>query len=41
VVTQRRGGLTVINPMEDTPGFRAGILPGDSLIFAIKILDAA
>lgn len=32
VVTQRRGVLTVINPMEDTPGFRAGILPGDQIL---------
>lgn len=32
VVTQRRGILTVINPMEDTPGFRAGILPGDQIL---------
>jgi carboxyl-terminal processing protease len=24
--------LTVVTPMEDTPGFRAGILPGDEII---------
>lgn len=32
VLTQRRGVLTVVNPMEDTPGFRAGILPGDQIL---------
>jgi carboxyl-terminal processing protease len=32
VVTQRRGVLTVLHPMEDTPGFRAGILPGDQIL---------
>lgn len=32
VVTMRKGVLTVINPMEDSPGFHAGILPGDQLL---------
>ncbi|MFZ9964764.1 MAG: S41 family peptidase [Terrimicrobiaceae bacterium] len=32
VVTERGGILTVINPMEDTPGFKAGILPGDQIL---------
>lgn len=32
VVTQKSGILTVINPMEDTPGFKAGILPGDQIL---------
>lgn len=32
VVTERSGILTVINPMEDTPGFKAGLLPGDQIL---------
>ena len=32
VVTERGGVLTVLNPMEDTPGFRAGLLPGDQIL---------
>lgn len=32
VVTLRNGVLTVINPMEDSPGFHAGILPGDQIL---------
>ena len=32
VVTERGGILTVINPMEDTPGFKAGLLPGDQIL---------
>jgi len=32
VVTRKSGVLTVINPMEDTPGFKAGILPGDQIL---------
>ena len=32
VVTERSGVLTVLNPMEDTPGFRAGLLPGDQIL---------
>ena len=29
VVTQRDGDLVIVSPMEDTPGFKAGLLPGD------------
>jgi len=32
VVTQKAGVLTVINPMEDSPGFEAGLLPGDQIL---------
>lgn len=32
VVTERSGVLTVINPMEDSPGFKAGLLPGDQIL---------
>lgn len=32
VVTMRDGSLTVVSPMEDTPGFRAGLMPGDQII---------
>ncbi len=32
MVTQRDGMLVVISLMEDSPGFRAGLLPGDQLI---------
>ncbi len=32
VVSLRNGVLTVINPMEDSPGFHAGILPGDQIL---------
>ena len=32
VVSVREGVLTVVAPMEDTPGFRAGILSGDKII---------
>lgn len=32
VITMKDGYLTVIAPMEDTPGFRAGILSGDRII---------
>ncbi len=28
----RDGGLTIIAPMEDTPGFRAGLLAGDRIV---------
>ncbi|MCX6967459.1 MAG: S41 family peptidase [Verrucomicrobia bacterium] len=31
-VTTRDGVLTVVSPMEDTPGFRAGLLPGDQIL---------
>ena len=32
MVTMRDGYVTVVTPMEDTPGFRAGILSGDRII---------
>ena len=32
VVVLREGHVTVVAPMEDTPGFRAGILTGDRII---------
>lgn len=32
VVGQKNGIFTVINPMEDSPGFAAGILPGDQIL---------
>jgi carboxyl-terminal processing protease len=32
VVTQRDGNMVIVTPMEDTPGFRAGLLPGDQII---------
>jgi len=32
VVSQKNGVLTVISPMEDSPGFEAGILPGDQIL---------
>jgi carboxyl-terminal processing protease len=32
VVSMRDGFVTVIAPMEDTPGFRAGILSGDRIV---------
>jgi len=32
IVTQRDGRIVIITPMEDTPGFRAGLLPGDQII---------
>ncbi len=32
VVVLREGHITVVAPMEDTPGFRAGILTGDRII---------
>jgi carboxyl-terminal processing protease len=32
VVTSKDGRLTIVAPMEGTPGFRAGILPGDVLL---------
>ena len=31
-VTLRDGLLTIVSPMEDTPGFRAGLLPGDQIV---------
>ena len=32
VVATKNGYVTVVSPMEDTPGFRAGILAGDRII---------
>ena len=32
VVSSKDGLLTVVSPMEDSPGFRAGILPGDQIL---------
>ena len=32
VVSQREGALIIVTPMEDTPGFRAGLLPNDQII---------
>lgn len=31
-VTMRDGMLTIVTPMEDTPGFKAGLLPGDQIL---------
>ena len=31
-VTTREGMLTIVAPMEDTPSFRAGLLPGDQIL---------
>ena len=32
VVSARDGNLVIVSPMEDTPGFKAGLLPGDQII---------
>src|SRR3954468_13762240 len=32
VVTRRDGVLTIVSPMEDTPGFKAGLMPGDQIV---------
>ena len=32
IVSQRDGALVIVSPMEDTPGFRAGLLPGDQIL---------
>lgn len=32
VVTQREGAIIIVTPMEDSPGFRAGLLPNDQII---------
>lgn len=32
VVTRKGGVLTILHPMEDTPGFEAGLLPGDQIL---------
>lgn len=31
-VAMREGALTIITPMEDSPGFKAGLLPGDRIV---------
>jgi carboxyl-terminal processing protease len=31
-VTERNGDLIIVSPMEDSPGFRAGLMPGDRII---------
>lgn len=31
-VTMTEGALTIVSPMEDTPGFKAGLLPGDQIV---------
>ena len=32
VLTRKGGVLTILHPMEDTPGFEAGLLPGDQIL---------
>lgn len=32
VITIKDGALTIVSPMEDTPGFHAGLLPGDRIV---------
>lgn len=32
VVSMRDGMITIISPMEDSPGFKAGLLPGDQIV---------
>ncbi|HEY2341667.1 MAG TPA: S41 family peptidase [Chthoniobacteraceae bacterium] len=32
IVSERDGNLIVVNPMEDSPAMRAGVLPGDQII---------
>ena len=32
VISMRDGVITIIAPMEDSPGYRAGLLPGDQII---------
>ena len=32
VVAVKEGAITIISPMEDTPGFKAGLLPGDQVV---------
>ena len=32
VVSMKDGAVTIISPMEDTPGFKAGLLPGDQVV---------
>ncbi len=32
VVSLRDGAITIVTPMEDSPGFKAGLLPGDRIV---------
>ncbi len=32
VVSMKDGNLVIVSPMEDTPGFKAGLLPGDQIL---------
>ncbi len=32
VVSMKEGNLTIVSPMEDTPGFKAGLLPNDQIL---------
>ncbi len=32
VVSHRDGDLIIVSPMEDSPGFKAGLLPGDKIV---------
>jgi carboxyl-terminal processing protease len=32
VVAAKDGNLVIVSPMEDTPGFKAGLLPGDEIL---------
>jgi len=32
VVSQRDGAIIIVTPMEDTPGFKAGLLPNDQIV---------
>ena len=32
VVSLKDGNLTIVTPMEDSPGFKAGLLPGDRIV---------
>ena len=32
VVSMKDGRITIVSPMEDTPGFKAGLLPGDEIV---------
>jgi carboxyl-terminal processing protease len=32
VVSAKDGNLVIVSPMEDTPGFKAGLLPGDQIL---------
>ena len=32
VISLKNGALTIVSPMEDSPGFEAGLLPGDQIL---------